>query len=114
MEKDADGAVPTSIIVPESCHRSSTALGQGYLVGERERVKGFFAKERVSGKDYQQAGLVTKRLNLPTMATDWAHLVFFFFSKKAISLPASSRNSRVLASRLPEDKDGFNTFNIEY
>ena len=36
MEKDADGAVPTSIIVPESCHRSSTALGQGYLVGERE------------------------------------------------------------------------------
>ena len=48
------------------------------------------------------------------MATDWAHVVFFFFSKKAISLPASSRNSRVLASRLPEDKDGFNTFNIEY
>ena len=36
MEKDADGAVPTSIIVPESCHRSSTALGQSYLVGERE------------------------------------------------------------------------------
>ena len=57
---------------------------------------------------------MTKRLNLLTMATDWAHLVFFFFSKKAISLPASSRNSRVLASRLPEDKDGFNTFNIEY
>ena len=36
MEKDADGAVPTSIIVPESCHRSSTALGQGYLVKESE------------------------------------------------------------------------------
>lgn len=30
MEKDADGAVPTSIIVPESCHRSSTTLRQGY------------------------------------------------------------------------------------
>ena len=38
MEKDADGALPTSIIVPESCHRSSTALGQAYLI--RERVSG--------------------------------------------------------------------------
>ena len=58
MEKDADGAVPTSIIVPESCHRSSTALGQGYLVGERESVKEILAKERVSGNS---SGLTTGR-----------------------------------------------------
>ena len=58
MEKDADGAVPTSIIVPESCHRSSTALGQGYLVGERVRVKEILAKERVSGNS---SGLTTGR-----------------------------------------------------
>ena len=56
MEKDADGAVPTSIIVPESCHRSSTALGQGYLI--RERVKEILAKVRVSGNS---SGLTTGR-----------------------------------------------------
>lgn len=55
MEKDADGAVPTSIIVPESCHRSSTALGQGYLVGERESVKEILAKERMSGNSSRLA-----------------------------------------------------------
>ena len=56
MEKDADGAVPTSIIVPESCHRSSTALRQGHLI--RERVKEILAKERVSGNS---SGLTTGR-----------------------------------------------------